>query len=264
MAMGIVGSICLVAAIVLFFIYRYQSAKLFSMLSAEAVTIAGLKETVTTIADSIGAGNCREYVKVRGMIRCETPMLSELKQEPCVHYQMQVTREYEETVTRTDSDGETHRETERKSETVSSNKRSITFQLQDDTGTIDVNPNDANIETIQVLNEFRPGQAQGGMISFGNFSIALGGSLGDRRTLGYRYQESILPVDRQAFIVAIASDGSGKLMLQKPIQGNQKFLISLKDEETLLQATKAAVRYLQWGMIGSGVLGVLLILIGLR
>ena len=258
--MAIVGGICLIAAIVLFFIHRYQSAKLFSMLSAEAVTVAGLKETATAIVASVGVGSCREYVKVKGMIRCDTPMLSELTQEPCVHYQMQVIREYEETVTRTNSEGEKYQETERKSETISSNQRSITFQLQDDTGEIEVNPNNANIETIQVLNEFRPGHAQGGMLTFGNFSVALGGSQGGRKTLGYRYQESILPVDRQAFIVAMASDSSGKLMLQKPAQGSQKFLISLKDEESLVHSTKNTVRNLQYAMIGLGGLGLLLVL----
>ncbi|XGB39409.1 MAG: E3 ubiquitin ligase family protein [Cyanobacteria bacterium LVE1205-1] len=260
--MAFVGLVLLIVAVVLFFNYQGQKNKLTNLLSAEAVTIENIKATAAAISDSIGVGSCREYVKVKGVIQCETPLLSELKQEPCVHYEMNVTREYEETVTRTDSEGETHRETERRSETISSNQRSIHFQLQDNTGIIEVNPEEANMETISILNEFRPGSSRGGLISFGNFSFALGSSFGDTNTLGYRYQESILPVGRQVFILATASDESGTLTLEKPLNHHQTFLISLKNEENLVQSAKSAQVYLLWGTVASVIIGAILILLG--
>ena len=98
--MAFIGLVLLIVAVVLFFNYQGQKNKLTNLLSAEAVTIENIKATAAAISDSIGVVSCREYVKVKGVIQCETPLLSELKQEPCVHYEMNVTREYEETVTR--------------------------------------------------------------------------------------------------------------------------------------------------------------------
>jgi hypothetical protein len=266
--MIVIGIILIVVGIVLFFVQRNQKQRAFSVRSARLVTAQELHQMAGEIAKEIGGGSWRDYVKVNGMIQCDRPLTSELKQMPCVHYSMTVTREYEEKVTKTDSDGNRTTETNRGSETVSSNKQSVPFMVKDATGTIEVNPEGANIETVKVLDEFQQGEQRGGMLSFGGFSLTIGGmSSGGvfggsgRRTIGYRYQEHILPLERRVLVVGTASDSTGSVTLQKPLDGEKKYIISLKTEEELTKAADNTAQLAFYGMIGCFVLGFILVLV---
>lgn len=198
---------------ILFFGQRRQRQRVRSLQLAHEVTVAELQQLAADIASEIGGGNWRDYIKLNGVIRYDHPLVSELKQALCVHYQMSVTREYEETVSKEDCEGKTVRETQRGSATVASNRRSVPFYLEDATGRIEVDPDGSNPDTIKALEDFRPEEA-GGMIAYGQFSRVVESSSGDRRTLGYRYREAILPVDQQAIVVGMLSDRGGRLILQ--------------------------------------------------
>lgn len=265
--MAIFGGILIGASIILWFVWKHYLKKLRGLRLARGTTVAELKNLVKQVSQEIGGGSLRQYVKLRGQIRCDQPLTSELKQLPCVHYSMQVLREYEEQVTEQDSDGKTRRETRRGSETIASNRQSVPFRLQDRTGEIVVEPEGAGIETVQVLNEFRPssgGTSSSTRLSFGDFSVDIGGLTGTgRRTIGYRYVESILPIDRQIFVVATASDADQDLVLHQPTEPDRAFIISLKPEEVLTRATQQAINYSLYGMITSFSSGALLLLVGL-
>ncbi len=261
--MAILGFILIGIGIILFFVQKNQKAKAFSIGSARPTTAAELKQTAASIAGEIGGGNWRDYVKVSGIIKCDRPLTSELKEDPCVHYAMTVRREYEETVTKEDSDGNTTTETETNSETVSSNKQSVGFQVEDATGQIEVDPTGADLETIKILDEFRPEESAGGMLSFGRFSLAVSHPSSNRRTLGYRYSESILPLERRVLVIGMVTDNSGNLLVKKPNDGDRKFLISLRDEEELKANAQRSAQAFFWAMVVCFVLGAILVLIGL-
>jgi len=261
--MAIFGAILLIIGVVLFFVQRNYSTKLRSIQSAIPATVAELQKIASEIAAEIGSGNLREYVKVRGLIRSDRPLLSELKQQPCVHYTMRVVREYEEKTQTKDSEGRTKIETRKSSETVSNNSRSIPFLLEDRSGQILVNPDGGNIDTEQILDEFRHGDSTS--ISFGGFTMSFGNSfgVGDRRTLGYRYTESILPCDREVLVIGTAADDGGNVTLRKPIQSDKKFIISLKSEEALAKSTANAAKGFFYGMVGCLAIGSVLLILGL-
>ncbi|OIP75954.1 MAG: E3 ubiquitin ligase [Oscillatoriales cyanobacterium CG2_30_44_21] len=260
--MAIFGGILIVIGIVLFFVYRNYSTKLKSIRLATASTTAELNNIANEIAGEIGGGNLREYVKVRGLIRCDRPIISELTQAPCVHYQMSVVREYEEQKRETESDGKTVTKTVRGSENISSNSQSVPFMLQDCTGEVMVNPDGGNIETVSVLNEFRR-ENSGGSISFGGFTLNVSSDFGGRRTLGYRYTESILPCDREVLVIGTAADNRNQVTICKPIQSDKKFIISLKSEEELAKSTSNAAQGFFYGAIACSVIGIVLLVIGL-
>ncbi len=260
--MAIFGGILIVIGIILFFVQKNYSAKLQSIQLATSSTVAELQQIASEIAGEIGGGNLREYVKVSGFIRCDRPLMSELKQQPCVHYTMRVVREYEEEQTTRDSDGKSRTETRRGSETVSSNSQSIPFTLQDQSGELLVYPDGGNIETVQILDEFRR-ENSGSSISFGGFSLAIMGMGGGRRTIGYRYTESILPCDRAVLIIGTASDDGGQVALRKPIKSDKKFIISLKSEEELAKSTANAAKGFLYGEIACFAIGVILLIVGL-
>ncbi|WP_416665719.1 E3 ubiquitin ligase family protein [Egbenema bharatensis] len=258
----IAGLVFIAIGVVLFFVHRNERQKAFSIRSAELMTTAELSHLSGEIAREIGGGSWRDYVKVTGVIECDRPLISELRQEPCVYYTMTVKREYEESVTEKDSSGKTRTETRRGSEVVASNQQSVPFWLRDPQGAIEVNPDGANIETVKVLDEFRPEQAIGGTISFGQFSRQVG--FGDRRrTIGYRYTESILPLQRRIFVLGAVSDSGQQLTLLKPTEAGKRFIISLKSEEELTRSADQSAQNGMYAMIACGAIGVILLVIGI-
>ncbi|NEQ54041.1 MAG: E3 ubiquitin ligase, partial [Leptolyngbya sp. SIO3F4] len=97
--MVIFGCILLILGIILFFIWRGQSNRLASIRSARNSTIADLTQIAEGVAQEIGAGSWKDYVKVRGKIQCDNPLHSQIQQTECVYYKTSVTREYEEVIT---------------------------------------------------------------------------------------------------------------------------------------------------------------------
>ena len=187
-------------------------------------------------------------------------MQSQLKQTDCVYYRSKVTREYEEVTTRQDESGETIQETQRESETVSSNTQSIPFYLVDPTGQIEIEPNGADIQTVKILSEFRQNAPQPtNRLEYGNFSLTLGNQ-GSANTLGYKYEESILPMDREILVVGLATDAASKLTIRKPADPKQKFIISLKIAEELTQAAARSAKVARFAMIVCLAAGTVLIL----
>ncbi|MDA0265604.1 MAG: E3 ubiquitin ligase family protein [Cyanobacteria bacterium] len=259
--MAILGIILLIIGAVLFFVQRNQKQKVFSIKSARPVKTTELTETASAVADEIGGGSWRDYIKLWGEVQADAPLTSDLKQQPCVHYVSKVTREYEETVTERNSEGELERKQKRASEVISNNRQSIPFRLKDDAGTIEVNPDGADIETIQVLNEFRQEQPTAGQISFGPVKFNVGRGAG--KTLGYRYTESLLPLGRNVLVVGAASDLTGQVIVEKPPKGDKKYVISFQNEEALAAAVSRNAQISFFSMVGCFAVGAILLVVGL-
>ncbi|MBD2257877.1 E3 ubiquitin ligase family protein [Pseudanabaena sp. FACHB-2040] len=259
------GIILLTVGVVLYFVKRRQQNRAMSLKSARKVSAAELQSTARAVADEIGGGDWRDYVKLWGEISVEKPLLSDLKQQPCVYYEFTVQREYEETVRQKNADGEMETRTQRGTEVLSSHSQSIPFYLHDGSGKVWVEPEEADIETVEVVNEFQPGEPGGGLLSYGRFkrTLSVGFGTSDRRTLGYRYRESVLPVGRSVLVVGSAGDQRNEIAIAKPLTATQHFIISLKPDEALTQAAERNSKWASWSMIGCLSSGLLLTLIGL-
>lgn len=253
---AILAAITAIAAIVLYFVRRHYRFKLQSLLLAQPATSQQLKEIADQVASEIGAGNLRQYVKMWGAIEVSQPLISELKQESCVYYSFSVSREYEERVRQEDSEGKVTWTTERRSETISQNRRSTPFYLRDQHGRVRVEPEAAAIATIPVLDEFRP-VGSTSSLSFGGFSLDLSLNGGAGKTLGYRYREEILPCDRSVLVVGAASDETGELTLGPSAEARQHFFIALKPETAVLQEVKQTIQWLTIGAIASASVAVI-------
>ena len=264
--MVIVGIILLIASIILFFVRLSQLKKLGCIQSARLSTAQDIQEISSAVAQDIGAGSWQDYVKVYGKIACDRPIRSQVKGVDCVYYKTKVTREYEEVVTKKDDQGRTKKETERHSEVVSQNSQATPFCIVDSSGKIEVHPDDAKIETVEILSEFRPeSQHGGGKISFGGFSLSLNAqsSGGRGRTLGYKYEESILPLSREALVIGMATDATSVATIRKPSDYKQQFIISLKTEGELTKNVTRTAKQMFYAMLGCLGTGALLFGIGL-
>ena len=218
----------------------------------ETSKIGELQETSKSIAQEIGAGSFNQFVELKGSIMCETPLISELAKTPCVHYSMTVSREWEETYWDKDSEGRSVQRTRRGSDTVASNSRSIPFEVNDGTGAIRVDPAEAEFITEKAFSQFQPGEVQGTTLRLGSLAFNIGGIAlgGGRRTIGYRYEEQIIPVNRDIYILGEAVDSTGALTVRKPSDKGKKFIISIKSEEALMKGINTAkILLLVFGLV---------------
>jgi len=263
--MIIIGIVLFIVGAFLVWNYFSQKKRMEAISGVETSTAASLHELCQGVASEIGKGSFEEVAEVKGVIECEQPIESEIEKQSCVYYSMRVTRKWEEEYYEKDEEsGRNVKKTRQGSDTVSSNTRSIPFKVRDDTGTILVNPKDANIDGEQIVDRFEPQTAiSGGSISFGSFSFSLGGegSGGGRRTLGYSFNETILPLNRNIYVLGAASDSSGDLVIQKPREKGKQFLISLKSEEELLTSSQSGMKWSLYGAIACFVVGVVFVVL---
>jgi hypothetical protein len=233
----------------------FQKKRLALMAVTETSKTAQLAALAQSVAGEIGAGSFTELVEVKGVVRCEQPIQSELARVPCVHYSMEVIREYEETTWETDGSGKRQSAVGRGSETVAEHERSCPFQVEDETGRIGVDPVGAKIIAEQVCDRFEPGETPAALappadepLSWLPPAAAVVASA-PRRTLGYRYREEAIPVGKTIYVLGEASDQGGRMVVRKPAKGGT-FLVSVKGEEEL---TSSARRGARWLMVGTAV-----------
>ncbi len=260
--MAFAGLIFIAAGAVLWWVQNRQQNRCRQLKLARASKAADLEAMATAVSREIGGGDWRDYVWLWGNVKTATSLASEFKEVSCVYYTSTVVREYEETVQEKDSKGNVTTSTQRGSETISEHTQRIPFDLVDSSGQVRVDPEAAKIEPVEVLNEFRPGVPAGGMLSFGGFSLALGdaGTGGSRRTLGYRYRETVLPLDRPLLVVGMASDKTGTVAIEKPTQDNQPYIITLKSHEAITKSVGQSAQIAFWSMVGCFGVGVVLFL----
>jgi hypothetical protein len=244
MVFYVLGGVLVAAAVGLFLGSGSQRRKAYAMKATDTSTAADLRSLADSVAKEIGAGSFNQVTEVKGAVECDTPLKGELSGLPCVHYAMSVVREWEETVRKTDSEGRHTQETRKGSDTVASNTRSVRFRVKDATGAVDVDPTGAKIDGEKAVSQFQPGESSSGSLELGGFRINLPGALGagGRRTLGYRYTETVIPVGAQVYVLGEAVDAGGALAVKKPAKKDARFLISMRSEEELVRKAGSAVK----------------------
>jgi hypothetical protein len=234
------GVLMWVAAGVLLHFRRRQLDKMGLMRGVEtsgAAQVAGV---------SIGT-----LVEVKGTLRCEEPLKSEMAGQECAYYRSEVIREYYERDIGDDDTGP-----DRRSETIASNERFAPFAVEDASGAVGVRGEGAEVDALEVMNRFER-ETEGG-ITIGGVTINLGGG---ERTIGYRYVESVLRPDEPVYVLgAVQEDGQ----IGAPAEGDEgkKFLISYRSEEQLEKKYKRGALIL--GLIAAGlfVFGAVFLIIG--
>lgn len=219
----------------------YQRSKLqdniLTIKTVETSTVQELQELQRSIANELGSpGAFRQRVELKGIIRCSHPLNASLSKQNCVYYQTTITEKYRETQAQTDADGNRNRNTKQGSRTINDSTTQINFWLEDATGRITVNPNDAEIDAIKVVDRFEPASSGGISLSLGGVSLDLRGHFGDDyQTIGYNYEEKVLPIDTPVYILGEVSDVDSQLTVKAPTESGQPFIISCQTEEDLIK-----------------------------
>ncbi|HEX2742044.1 MAG TPA: E3 ubiquitin ligase family protein [Rubrobacter sp.] len=211
-----------------------------------------MSQTETSSASEVSGLSPGTTVEVKGTLRCDEPLTSEMAGEACAYYQATVTREYLEEDHDDNDSG-----SDRRSEVLSQSERFAPFMVEDESGRVPVNAEGAEMDVRQVVDRFERDADSG--FSLGGIPIRFGDS---ERTIGYRYTESLLPVDKPVYVLGTVRE-NGEIGAPPAEDKHQRFVVSYRSEEALGQSLGRNVFWLGIGAIGAFVLGVVLLAIGL-
>ncbi|ERN41998.1 E3 Ubiquitin ligase [Rubidibacter lacunae KORDI 51-2] len=259
----VIGAIAFIIAGIVLRQWRSTLGDSRAMLAAETYNVSNLEELSRAIADELGsAGSFRQTAEVKGIIHCEQPLMSELSQRHCVYSRTNVIEQCEHTYYEEDGEGNSERKTREESNTLAESDLKIDFQLEDDTGTIQISLDGAEIDAIEVVDRFEV--SRGESISFGGFSFdptnRLPVGTDSKRILGYQFNEWILPVGQYVYVLGEVSDSDGILKVQKPSNPGDRFLITYKTEEQLTQHKQSVARKQQIGGFVAFAVGVVCVI----
>jgi hypothetical protein len=178
-----------------------------------------------------------------------------MAEQTCAYYLSQVIREYEDT----DRDADGDLETTRRSEVIASNERFAPFVVEDESGAVGVRGAGAEVDALEVTNRFERDTGGAGTISLGGLTVNLGGG---PRTIGYRYVESVLPIDAPVYVLgAVHADRE----IGAPAQESEesKFLISYRSEEQLEKKYRRDALFLGLIAVGLFLFGLIFLAVGI-
>jgi hypothetical protein len=200
-------------------ILRQRQARGLQRIAYESkVNLGELADPFASIREGMGeAGNFRQAVEATGIVRCATPLTAELSGRPCVHVTTTVKEHYK------DSEGKAA------TRVVRTDVHGTPFTIEDQSGSILVSPGGATVDGDQVYCERR-----GGVQVATEALTAYEKKPGD-----YEFVESIVEVGQPIFVVGVASDVTGRLMIHRPLEKGGRFVITTKSAEDWVKQTKA-------------------------
>lgn len=242
------GIILLIIAVICFFVARSNADSLHAMNAAETYTAQLLGDVHRKVVDSLGKEAMSQACEIEGIVECESPLTSPISRQLCVAYSYTQTREYEERVTSTDSEGKRETRVERRSEQLKSEDRCVTFFVRDDTGRTLVLPEGADLDLAESGSRFDEVQQPW---------------TGATRTLGQRHSESSLAVGSKVYVLGCAVSHQGAPAVARHPSNKQRFMVSRKSERELAGAAAAWSRGMYYAAAGCSAIGVILALAGL-
>lgn len=259
--MLVFGIILVVVGIGLFIANRFKLKSVYEMRLVEQRNAADLVDEATSISEELGAGSFEQNAQLVGDIECDQPLTSQLGEHACVYYRMSVRRKYDEEYWEKDNNGNQVRKTRTGTDVVSDTKESCPFYVKDETGKMLVVPDGAKFDAlIQSVSKFEPAVSNGLGIGFGRFQLTTPSLQSGRRTLGYHYEEHVLPLNRRVTIMGQVNDKMGQLAMRKA--EGQKLLISTRSKEEMVGSAQKTAKIMFFSAIGSAVLGVVLAIVG--
>ena len=214
-----------------------------------------MSQTETSNASDAAGIAPGTLVEVKGTLRCDEPLTSEMAEKACAYYSSTVIREY----LRPDYDDDDNDVgSDRRSEIIAQNVQFAPFVVEDASGFVGVHAEGADIDARQVVNRFDRNTGNEGTFSLGGMAVNLGGG---ERTIGYRYTESILPVDETVYVLGTVQEGGGVGAPPSDAK-DHRFVVSHRSEEAHTQSLGKTALWLGVGGAASLVLGVVLLVVG--
>jgi len=248
----------------LLFLSKRSEKRASHMSGTETSRISDVQGLVTEVAADLpgkGATGFSQYSQLKGTLRCDNPVEAELSESRVAMYETLIEREIETRYEERDADGNRQVRWRRSTEVMSRNHRAAPFYLDDGSGRVRVVPDGANIDLETSVNRFEPPEQveRGGSIAWGPLSVRLGAIGSDRRTVGYRFIERVLPLDRPLYALGDLVDTDEGLVMRRPEDKERPFIVSLKSEDQLVASAESSSKYQRIGAMVLAVMSVILV-----
>jgi len=233
------GVVVLLIAVGLVVAHVFARRKEGALLSAPPSTAAELLQIAKTVAGEIGGGGFKQFAEVSGAARCPRPLRSPLGEAVCLYYRMTITRRYEEEYWERDQQGNQVRRTRSGTEVMSTESNGTDFEVEDGTGSIQVRLDGADFDGLRkTVDRFEPG-GDGMRVGFGRFSLSVSAPMGGRRTLGYEYDEVVLPAETRLTVIGEVDDGGGRLGVGR---GGPMFIVSTRTKKEMVGSARKTAK----------------------
>ena len=164
-----------------------------------------MRQTQTAGASGVSERSPGTTVEVKGTLRCESPLQSEMAGESCACYFSRVTREYVRSSGHSSEDSPgSHHSRQTASEALSEVVRAVPFFVEDGTGKVEVHPQGSEVDARKVVDRFETSASPG--FTLGGATVSFDE---EANTLGYRYTESVLPIDAPVYVLGVVRENSG-------------------------------------------------------
>jgi len=270
------GLILLVVAAILVLVARKSHSRIYHMKATETSRVGDLLKMVKEVGAAMPDGNAlgfSDYVEIKGQFVTERPVVGRISGQPAAIVEVEVLHMFEEYRETRDSQNRVSGSWSRSSESMSRDRQEATFFIDDGTGRLRVKP-DGKAELTKIREEFQPASALqshaggGNVIAFGGIQMQFGGSpsgfgggggnyhyggqgyfnSNSRRTLGYRFVESALPLGRPSYALGevLVTEDEG-LVLRPPPKDDKKrpFILAAQTEENLIGGAEKKARILK-------------------
>ncbi len=259
------GLVLLAVAAVLCYLIQVNRQLERAAVGSGIMTVDELSNLHQRVVAEVGGELFAQRVGLEGTLECDTPLTAELSNTPCAAFRYRVERRWQEEYEERDERGKRIPRVRTGSDRVAGNERRVPFRLRDATGHIPIEPEGARLDMERVVDRFEPGNP-GRLVRFGGFQIEIGGLAGGarRRTIGYHFQEEILPLGRTVYVLGLAGDRGGTLHVGRvPAESREPFLVTLRSREQIVSTARKTMAYARYAAIACAPLGIILLIAGL-
>lgn len=256
----IAGVVLIVVAVAAVFVARHERATARTATATETLSCRDVSALSQGVADEVGGGGFSQRCEAVGAAKAGPQGLVDAPESrvDAVWVRTKVVHRYWETV-ETRREGQTHRRRQEREETVAEHTSIAPFALADDTGSVLVHPEGADVDRPEkVADRFEQHAAidhDGGSLS------TLLRSTDDSGTLGFRHQEWVIRPGARLYVQGEVADRTGALVFADP-QDEGPFLVSTRSEEEIVAGAQRGARVAATGAGVAAVLGVVLLIAG--
>lgn len=258
--MLVAGAVLLLVAVGAFFFARHERGKARTATATETLSCGDVATLSKGVADEVGGGNFTQRCEAVGKAKAGPDGLVDAPESKAdaVWVRTKVVHKYW-VMEETRQDGRTTRTRREREETVSENTSIAPFALADDTGSVLIHPDGADIDRPeQVVDRFDP---RSSVNEDGGFFATLLRAGNDTGTLGFQHQEWIIRPDAELYVQGEVADRTGGLVFAKP-QDKGAFLVSTRSEEEIVSGAERNAKLALGGAVAAAVIGVVLLIAG--
>jgi hypothetical protein len=249
----ITGAVIAIVGLFLWIAKGKKEGKSALLSVTETSKISEINENFESMRSSMGNGNFTHFCEIKGVAHSDSPLTSELAKKQVVYYSSKVTHEYERLEEKKDSQGKITKNWVKKSDVVSDNTNwAQGFGVKDETGFILIDPAKAELHAVQIHSNFEKGDPTGDAVikfNLGGIKFGIGDKTPDKRTIGYRYTETAIPMNQDLYVLGDANDREGRLQVSKPKESRYPFIVSTKSETELAGDLGSSIKGLKIGAI---------------